>query len=44
MLELGPSLFNKSLLIFCQAHLFCYEKKVGLTCFGWAENVWFRKT
>jgi hypothetical protein len=44
MLELGPSLFNKSLLIFCQAHLFCYEKKVGFTRFGWAENVWFRKT
>jgi hypothetical protein len=24
MLELGPTLVNKSLLIFCQAHLFCY--------------------
>jgi hypothetical protein len=41
MLELGPSLFNKSLLIFCRAHLFCYETKkldlpvlAGLKMFG----------
>jgi hypothetical protein len=44
MLELGPSLFNKSLLIFCRAHFFFNEKKVGLTRYGWAKNVWFRKT
>jgi hypothetical protein len=44
MLELSPTLVNKSLLTFSQAHLLCYGIFFGLTRFGWAENVWFQKT